>query len=52
MKLLTRSDFDGLACAAILKDIGIIDSWKFVHPKDLQDGLVEVSSNDVLANVP
>jgi nanoRNase/pAp phosphatase (c-di-AMP/oligoRNAs hydrolase) len=52
MRLLTRSDFDGLACAAILKDLGIIDHWKFVHPKDLQDGLVEVGENDVLANVP
>jgi nanoRNase/pAp phosphatase (c-di-AMP/oligoRNAs hydrolase) len=52
MRLLTRSDFDGLACAAILKDQGIIDHWKFVHPKDLQDGLVEVNGNDVLANVP
>jgi len=52
MRLLTRSDFDGLACATILKDIGIVDEVKFVHPKDLQDGNVEVSSNDVLANVP
>ncbi|MDR1193652.1 MAG: exopolyphosphatase [Peptococcaceae bacterium] len=52
MRLLTRSDFDGLACAALLKELGIIDSWKFVHPKDLQDGLVEVNDNDVLANVP
>ena len=52
MRLLTRSDFDGLACAAILKEVGIIDHWKFVHPKDLQDGLVEVTDNDVLANVP
>ena len=52
MNLLTRSDFDGLACAAILKDIGVIDTWRFVHPKDIQDGLVEVTSNDVLANVP
>ena len=52
MNLLTRSDFDGLACAAILKEIGVIEGWKFVHPKDLQDGLVEVSANDVLANVP
>ncbi|MDR2109042.1 MAG: exopolyphosphatase [Coriobacteriales bacterium] len=52
MRLLTRSDFDGLACAAILKDVGIINSWKFVHPKDLQDGLVEAGSDDVLANVP
>jgi len=52
MRLLTRSDFDGLACGALLKELGIIDSWKFVHPKDLQDGLVEVTDNDVLANVP
>ena len=52
MRLITRSDFDGLACAALLKTLGIIDSWKFVHPKDLQDGLVEVGPNDVLANVP
>ncbi|MDR3294461.1 MAG: exopolyphosphatase [Clostridiales Family XIII bacterium] len=52
MRLLTRSDFDGLACAALLKDLGVIDTWKFVHPKDLQDGLVEVTGDDVLANVP
>ncbi len=52
MRLLTRSDFDGLACAALLKELDIIDSWTFVHPKDLQDGLVEVGENDVLANVP
>ncbi len=52
MRLITRSDFDGLACGALLKEAGIIDSWKFVHPKDLQDGLVEIGENDVLANVP
>ena len=52
MRLLTRSDFDGLACGALLKELGVIDSWKFVHPKDMQDGLVEVTDNDVLANIP
>lgn len=52
MRLLTRSDFDGLICAVLLKEAGIINSWKFVHPKDMQDGIVEVGSNDVLANVP
>ena len=52
MRLLTRSDFDGLACAAVLKTLGIIDHWKFVHPKYIQDGLVEVTDNDVLANIP
>ncbi|MCL1998103.1 MAG: exopolyphosphatase [Turicibacter sp.] len=52
MRLITRADFDGLACAAILRDLGIIDNWKFVHPKDLQDGQIEVTDRDVLANVP
>jgi len=52
MRLLTRSDFDGLACAVLLNKVGIIDGYKFVHPKDLQDGLVEVNENDCLANVP
>ena len=52
MRLLTRSDFDGLACGALLKEVGLIDSWKFVHPKDIQDGLVEATDNDVLANIP
>ena len=52
MRLLTRSDFDGLACGTLLKEAGIIDTWKFVHPKDIQDGLVEATENDVLANIP
>lgn len=52
MRLVTRSDFDGLACAALLKEAGIIDHWKFAHPKDLQDGLIEVTEDDCLANVP
>lgn len=52
MRLITRSDFDGLACGALLLEAGIIDSWTFAHPKDIQDGLVPVTENDVLANVP
>ncbi|MCL2054698.1 MAG: exopolyphosphatase [Oscillospiraceae bacterium] len=52
MRLVTRSDFDGLACGALLKDVGIIDHWQFAHPKDLQDGLIEVTPKDCLANVP
>ncbi|MEG0170003.1 MAG: exopolyphosphatase [Anaerorhabdus sp.] len=52
MRLITRSDFDGLACAVLLKYKGIVDSWKFVHPKDLQDGIVEIGQDDCLANVP
>jgi len=52
MRLLTRSDFDGLACGALLVYLGLIDEWKFVHPKDIQDGLIEASDNDILANIP
>ncbi len=52
MRLLTRSDFDGLACAVLLVEAGIVDEYKFVHPKDVQDGLIEVTKNDVLANIP
>ncbi|MDR1058751.1 MAG: exopolyphosphatase, partial [Treponema sp.] len=52
MRLLTRSDFDGLACGALMVYLGIIDEWKFVHPKDIQDGLVKATDNDILANIP
>jgi len=52
MRLLTRSDFDGLACGVFLVEKGIVDEYKFVHPKDIQDGKLEVTPNDVLANVP
>lgn len=52
MRLVTRSDFDGLGCAAILKEKGIIDDIKFVHPKDIQDGKIEVTCDDILSNIP
>ncbi len=52
MRLLTRSDFDGLACAVLLVEQGIVDEYKFVHPKDVQDGKVSATENDVLANIP
>ncbi|MDY7033494.1 MAG: exopolyphosphatase [Thermodesulfobacteriota bacterium] len=52
MRLLTRSDFDGLGCAVLLKEAGVIDDIKFVHPKDVQDGKIEVTGNDILANIP
>ncbi len=51
-RLITRSDFDGLVCAMILKELKLIDDIKFVHPKDMQDGLVEVSQEDISTNLP
>ena len=51
-RLLTRSDFDGLVCAVLLKELGILGSIDFVHPKDVQDGKIEVTDRDILTNLP
>lgn len=51
-RLITRSDFDGLVCAVLLKHINLIDDIKFVHPKDMQDGKIEMSDNDISTNLP
>ena len=51
-RLVTRSDFDGLVCAVLLKEVGIIDDIKFVHPKDMQDGKIEINNNDITTNLP
>lgn len=51
-RLVTRSDFDGLVCAVLLKDLDIIDDIKFVHPKDMQDGTILISDNDITTNLP
>lgn len=51
-RLLTRSDFDGLVCAILLKELGMLGEIKFVHPKDMQDGIVEVTECDILTNLP
>lgn len=51
-RLVTRSDFDGLVCAVLLKDLGIINDILFVHPKDMQDGKVEIGPNDITTNLP
>ena len=51
-RLVTRSDFDGLVCAMLLKEIDIIDEITFVHPKDVQDGKIELTENDITTNLP
>lgn len=52
MRLVTRSDFDGLVTAMLLNKKGLINEMTFVHPKDMQDGKVEVTETDILTNVP
>ena len=51
-RLVTRSDFDGLVCAVLLNELEMIDDIKFVHPKDMQDGKVEISARDITTNLP
>ena len=51
-RLVTRSDFDGLVCAVLLKHLEMIDDILFVHPKDMQDGKIEISARDVTTNLP
>ncbi len=51
-RLVTRSDFDGLVCAVMLKHLDMIDDILFVHPKDMQDGKIEISSRDITTNLP
>jgi nanoRNase/pAp phosphatase (c-di-AMP/oligoRNAs hydrolase) len=51
-RLVTRSDFDGLVCAVLLRHLDMIDEITFVHPKDVQDGVVDVTERDILTNLP
>ena len=51
-RLVTRSDFDGLVCAVLLKDLDLIDDILFVHPKDMQDGKVDINAIDITTNLP
>ncbi len=51
-RLVTRSDFDGLVCAVLLKSIELIDDIQFVHPKDMQDGKVPITERDIITNLP
>ncbi len=51
-RLVTRSDFDGLVCGMLLRELDLIDEIKFVHPKDMQDGVVPITGRDIVTNLP
>jgi nanoRNase/pAp phosphatase (c-di-AMP/oligoRNAs hydrolase) len=51
-RLVTRSDFDGLVCAVLLNELDLIDEIKFVHPKDMQDGKIDITDRDITTNLP
>jgi len=52
MRLITRSDFDGLVCAVLLRQVMPLEAIDFVHPKDVQDGKIPAGENDILTNLP
>lgn len=51
-RLITRADFDGVVTAVLLRELDLIDTIEFVHPKDMQDGKVTVTSHDITTNLP
>jgi nanoRNase/pAp phosphatase (c-di-AMP/oligoRNAs hydrolase) len=51
-RLVTRSDFDGLVCGVLLKELDLIDEITFVHPKDMQDGKIDITAHDITTNLP
>ena len=51
-RLVTRSDFDGLVCGMLLRELDLIDEISFVHPKDMQDGIVPITARDIVTNLP
>ena len=51
-RLVTRSDFDGLVCAVLLNELELTDDIKFVHPKDMHDGKIEITARDITTNLP
>ena len=51
-RLVTRSDFDGLVCGMLLREADLINEIKFVHPKDMQNGTVPITSQDIITNLP
>lgn len=52
MRLITRGDVDGLMCAVLLKEAGLVDSYVQTHPKEMQDGTVKVTADDIVCNLP
>ena len=52
MRLVTRADFDGLVCGALVTKFEPIDSYLYVEPKFMQDGLVDIRQGDIITNLP
>lgn len=51
-RLITRADFDGVVSGALLIELDMIDEIIFAEPKDMQDGKIAVTDNDITTNLP
>lgn len=51
-RLITRSDMDGLVSAVLLKELELVDEVTFAHPKDMQDGVIDITKDDITTNLP
>lgn len=51
-RLITRSDLDGIVSAMLLKSRGLVSDILFAHPKDIQDGIIDVGPQDILTCLP
>ncbi|MEM1183269.1 MAG: exopolyphosphatase [Acidobacteriota bacterium] len=52
MRIVTRGDLDGLACAVLLAFSEGIEDILLVHPQELTEGEVEILDGDIIANLP
>jgi hypothetical protein len=52
MRLVTRADFDGLVCGALVTKFEPIDDYLYVEPKFMQDGQVDIRAGDIITNLP
>lgn len=52
MRVLTRGDLDGLTSTILLTLVEDIKEIRFAHPKDVQDGKVECTQEDIIVNLP
>lgn len=52
MRLVTRADLDGLACALIIAEHEKLDDIVLVHPQEITDKKADIRQGDILANLP
>ena len=52
MRVVTRGDADGLVSTVLLTMVESIREIRFAHPKDVQDGKIQVDADDIIVNLP